>query len=65
MQALEQSAHDDPAAWEPQSGAGDFIQAGEELLALAHGQGGKRASEAAALEATRRLLTAFDALVLD
>jgi hypothetical protein len=65
LQALKTSAHDEPRAWEHLSGAGDFIQAAEELVMLAHGQGGKRATEPAALDACRKLLTAFDALILD
>jgi len=65
LQALKKSAHDEPRAWEHLSGAGDFIQAAEELVALAHGQGGKRATEAASLDACRKVLTAFDALILD
>jgi len=65
LQALKQDAHDNPRAWERLSGAGDFIQAADELVALAHGQAGKRATDATATDATRKLLTAFDALVLD
>lgn len=65
LHELEQDAHDNPGAWQRLSGAGDFIQAAEELVALAHGQAGKRATDATALDATRKLLTAFDALVLD
>jgi hypothetical protein len=65
LQALKQDAHDNPRAWERLFGAGDFIQAADELVALEHGQGGKRPTDGAALDATRKLLTAFDALVLD
>lgn len=46
-------------------GTSDFIREAQELLALAHGQGGKVATEFAALDACRKLLTAFDALILD
>ena len=65
LQALKASAHDEPRAWEHLSGSGDFIQAAEELVVLAHGQGGKRATESTAVDACRKLLTAFDALILD
>jgi serine/threonine-protein kinase len=64
-QALKSSAHDEPRAWEHLSGAGDFIQAAEELVMLAHGQGGRHATEVAALDACRKVLTSFDALILD
>jgi Serine/threonine protein kinase len=47
------------------TGAGDFMQAAENGVALARGQGGKKPSEFAALDAGRRLLSAFGALVLD
>jgi hypothetical protein len=65
FRALKTSAHDEPRAWEPLSGTGDFIQAAEELVAVAHGQAGPRATEPSALDACRKLLTAFDALILD
>jgi hypothetical protein len=65
LQALKASAHDEPRAWEHLSGAGDFIQAAEELVSLAHGQGGRRATDLAALDACKKLLTSFDALILD
>lgn len=65
LQALRQNVHDEPRAWEHLSGAGDFIQAAEDLVAVAHGQAGKRATEGSPLDACRKLLTAFDALILD
>ena len=42
------------------SGASDFMQAAESVVSLAHG---KKPSEFAALDAVRRLLSAFNALV--
>ena len=44
------------------TGANDFMQACESVVAIARG---KKPSEFAALDAVRRLLSAFDALVLD
>jgi hypothetical protein len=44
------------------SGASDFMQAAESVVSLAHG---KKPSEFAALDAVRRLLSAFNALVAD
>ncbi len=44
------------------TGGTDFLQSAEGVLALARG---KRPGEFAALDATRRLLSAFDALVLE
>jgi serine/threonine protein kinase len=65
LQALRKNAHDEPRAWEHLSGSGDFIQAAEDLAAVAHGQAGRRTTEASPLDACRKLLTAFDALILD
>lgn len=47
------------------SGVHDFIREAQELVALAQGQGGRRATEFASLDACRKLLTAFDALILN
>jgi len=47
-------------------GGSDFMRAAQELLALVPAQGmSRRPSEAMALDACRRLLTAFNALVVD
>ena len=54
-----QGAHEEIARI---TGAGDFMQAAETMLALARG---KKPSEFAALDAGRRVLSAFNALVLE
>jgi hypothetical protein len=46
-------------------GATDFVSAAEAIMALAHGTGGKQATALATLDATRRLIGAFDALVVE
>ena len=46
------------------SGQGDFVRAAEDLVALAGRQPGKRPTEIAALDGCRRLLSAFNALIL-
>ena len=57
-----QSAHAEIARI---TGAGDFMQAAEDVVALARGQASKKPSEFAALDAVRRVLSAFNALVLE
>ena len=54
-----------PAALAQTSGATDFVSAAEEVVALANGSGGRKANEFSALDACRRLLTTFDALVVE
>jgi serine/threonine protein kinase len=54
-----------PQALANTHGGSDFLSAAEELLALANGQGGRKPSEFAALDACRKLLAAFDALVVE
>jgi serine/threonine protein kinase len=46
-------------------GVDDFVRAAQELSALARGSGGKRPNEIAALEACRKQIAAFDALVVE
>lgn len=65
LRAMKDYAHKNPTAWEHVVGASDFVQAADELAELAHGQNGKHATEIASLDACRKLLTAFDALVLE
>jgi hypothetical protein len=47
------------------TGVSDFMQAAENALSLARGQANKKPSEFAALDACRRVLAAFNALVLE
>jgi hypothetical protein len=47
------------------SGATDFVAAAEEVVALANGAGGRKATEFSALDACRKALAAFDALVVE
>jgi len=54
-----------PQALAQTSGATDFVAAAEEIVALANGAGGRKATEFSALDACRRLLNAFDALVVE
>jgi len=54
-----------PNALAQTSGATDFVSAAEEVVGLANGAGGKKANEFSALDATRKLLGAFDALVVE
>jgi serine/threonine protein kinase len=54
-----------PRALAQTSGATDFVAAVDELTALADGNGGRKASEFAALDACRKVLAAFDALVVE
>jgi|GEM_PF-1711459 len=46
-------------------GTDDFLRVAQELAALARPQGERRVSDAAAYEACRKILTEFDALVLE
>ena len=46
-------------------GATDFMTAAEEVMALANGTGGRKATEFSALDACRKLLAAFNALVVE
>jgi len=54
-----------PQALAQTSGATDFVAAAEELMALANGAGGRKATEFSALDAARKLLGAFNALVVE
>jgi hypothetical protein len=54
-----------PQALAQTSGATDFVSAAEEVVALANGTGGRKATEFSALDACRKLLTAFNALVVE
>jgi hypothetical protein len=47
------------------TGVSDFMQAVENALSLSRGQANKKPSEFAALDACRRVLAAFNALVLE
>jgi len=53
-----------PKALAETSGATDFVSAAEEVVALANGAGGRKATEFSALDACRKLLSAFNALVV-
>jgi len=53
-----------PEALAQTSGAPDFVSAAEEVVALANGAGGRKATEFSALDACRKLLSAFNALVV-
>jgi hypothetical protein len=46
------------------SGQPDFVRAAQGLVALAAGPAARKPSEMAALDGTRRLLSAFNALIL-
>jgi serine/threonine-protein kinase len=54
-----------PQALAQTSGATDFVAAAEDIVALANGAGGRKATEFSALDAARKLLAAFDALVVE
>ncbi len=54
-----------PRALAQTSGATDFVAIAEDLVALAGGQEGRKATEFSALDACRKLLTAFNALVVE
>jgi hypothetical protein len=54
-----------PQALAQTSGATDFVSAAEEVVALANSSGGRKATEFSALDACRKLLNAFDALVVE
>ncbi|MBN2577034.1 MAG: protein kinase [Deltaproteobacteria bacterium] len=54
-----------PQALEKTSGATDFVSAAEEVVALANGAGGRKATEFSALDACRKLVAAFNALVVE
>lgn len=54
-----------PALLAQTAGATDFIAATEELVALANGTGGRKATDLAALEATRKVIASFNALVVE
>jgi serine/threonine protein kinase len=45
------------------TGQADFVRAAEDLGALAAGQGGKKPTEIAVLDGTRRLISAFNSLI--
>ncbi|HEY5282385.1 MAG TPA: serine/threonine-protein kinase [Polyangia bacterium] len=47
------------------AGSSDFMQAAENALSLARGQANRKPSEFAALDASRRVVAAFNALVLE
>jgi hypothetical protein len=54
-----------PQALAQTSGATDFVSAAEEVVALANGAGGRKATEFSALDAVRKLMSTFDALVVE
>jgi serine/threonine-protein kinase len=54
-----------PQALAQTGGATDFVAAAEEVVALANAAGGRKATEFSALDACRRVLAAFDALVVE
>ena len=54
-----------PQALAQTSGATDFVAAAEEVVALANGAGGRKATEFSALDACRKVLATFDALVVE
>jgi serine/threonine protein kinase len=56
---------DTPHALAQTSGATDFVAAAEELVALANGAGGRKATEFSALDTCRKVLAAFNALVVE
>ena len=54
-----------PQALAQTSGATDFVSAVEEAVALANGAGGRKATEFSALDACRKVINAFNALVVE
>jgi hypothetical protein len=54
-----------PQALAQTSGATDFVSAAEEAVALANGAGGRKPTEFSALDATRRVIATFNALVVE
>lgn len=63
--ALLELAQKNPQAIARMPGADEFMAAAREVVALAHGEPGKRSVAASAIAASQRLVTAFNALVVD
>jgi hypothetical protein len=63
--AFKSHLRDTPQALAGTTGATDFVTAADEVVALANGAGGRKATDISASEACRKLLANFDTLVVE